>query len=387
MKKYDAVIAGYTCVDMIPVFMKNEGKDYLSDLLKPGKLIEIEEMEIVLGGVVANTGLLMKHFCKKVFLNGLTGTDLIGQTARQWFTRYGVFEGIIKTDEAATAYSIVIAPPGIDRIFLESPGCNRIFNVSHINFDAVANARLFHFGYPPLLRQFYQEEGQQLVEMYHKVHEMGVITSLDFSLPDPESESGKADWRKIIQRIMPYVDIFVPSLEELIRIMMPRKYFEMQANCKSADFEDEVPTELVRELGAQLIDFGVRILLIKMGKRGIYFRTGNVSAVSEKLENTLSLALWNDREFLCCSYQAERSKIKNASGAGDTAVAAFLTSVLNASEPETAVRYAAVTGRDSLYCDRIFDNMSSWEELSREINSEPNELIFFNNEKYFTSAE
>ena len=189
VKKYDAVIAGYTCVDMIPGFLKNDEIRNISDLLKSGKLIEIEGVDIVLGGAVPNTGLLMKHFGKTVFLNGLSGAYLIGQIADGCLKRYGASEGIIKTNEAGTAYSIVIAPPGIDRIFLESPGCNRIFNTSHINFDAVADARLFHFGYPPLLRHFYLDEGSQLIEMYRKVHEMDVVTSLDFSLPDPESES------------------------------------------------------------------------------------------------------------------------------------------------------------------------------------------------------
>jgi sugar/nucleoside kinase (ribokinase family) len=375
MKKYDAVIAGYTCMDMFPCFRENDSPRNLFDLLKPGKLIEIGEMNIVPGGVVPNTGLLMKHFGNNVFLNGLTGTDLVGQIAGECFNRRGASDGIMKTDEAFTAYSIVIAPPGVDRIFLESPGCNRIFNIGHINFDAVKNARLFHFGYPPLLRRFYLDEGRQLTEMYRKVHELGVVTSLDFSLPDPESESGKVDWAGIMQRTLPYVDIFVPSIEELFCTMMPREYSEILANCKNSDFEDEVPFELVRELGAKVVELGACILLIKMGKHGIYLRTGDVSSANVKLGKTLSSRDWNNREILCKAYHSDGSKIKNASGAGDTAIAAFLTSVLNAGKPEVAVKYAAVAGRDSLYCDSIFDDMSTWEKLTTEINAEPNELI------------
>ena len=50
------VIAGYTCVDLIPAFKKSESQTDLSKLFKPGKLIEIEGMDFVPGGVVANTG-------------------------------------------------------------------------------------------------------------------------------------------------------------------------------------------------------------------------------------------------------------------------------------------------------------------------------------------
>ena len=136
----------------------------------------------------------MKKFNKNVFLNGLVGDDFIGKIAIEWLDKYNLSEGIRITDKAGTAFSIVIAPPGIDRIFLESPGCNQIFDTSFINFDAISQSRLFHFGYPPLLKQFYQDNGSQLVDLFSKIQKMGVVTSLDFSLPDTESESGKIDW-------------------------------------------------------------------------------------------------------------------------------------------------------------------------------------------------
>ena len=61
IKKYDAVIAGYTCVDMLPGFNDNYIFNKASDLFIPGKLIEIEGMSFVLGGLVPNTGLAMKN--------------------------------------------------------------------------------------------------------------------------------------------------------------------------------------------------------------------------------------------------------------------------------------------------------------------------------------
>ena len=55
IKKYDAVIAGYICVDMLPGFNKNDNLKNVTDLFIPGKLIEIEGMDFVLGGLVPNT--------------------------------------------------------------------------------------------------------------------------------------------------------------------------------------------------------------------------------------------------------------------------------------------------------------------------------------------
>src|SRR4030042_5347559 len=127
MKKYDAVIAGYTCVDMIPNFKKTGSYSNINELLKPGKLIEIDDMNIVLGGIVPNTGLAMKKMNRKVFLNGLTGDDFIGKMAREYFDKYNASEGMGITPVAGTAFSIALTPPGFDRIFLESPGCNQVF--------------------------------------------------------------------------------------------------------------------------------------------------------------------------------------------------------------------------------------------------------------------
>ena len=216
MKRYDAVIAGYTCIDLIPDFNRDTRTKSVSDFFVPGKLIEIEGVDFVLGGAVPNTGLAMKKFGRKVFLNGLIGQDSMGDIAEKMLSGYGAFEGMYRTDQASTAFSIVISPPGIDRIFLEAPGCNQLFDINDIDYEAIADARLFHFGYPPLLKQFFINNGEQLMQMYAKIDRMGVVTSLDFSLPDPESESGKVNWPEIMQNTFPFVDIFVPSVEELI---------------------------------------------------------------------------------------------------------------------------------------------------------------------------
>ena len=376
MKRYDAVIAGYTCIDLIPDFNKAFRIKSASDFFVPGKLIEIDGMDCVLGGAVPNTGLAMKKFGKKVFLNGLIGRDVVGNVAEKMLADCGVIEGITKTDQAGTAFSIVISPPGIDRIFLESPGCNQIFCIGDINFEAVAEARLFHFGYPPLLRQFLINQGEELTAMYSKIDRMGIVTSLDFSLPDPASESGKADWPAIMQQTWLFVDIFVPSVEELICIMRPEQYAAIQSSLpKDSDVLDAIPAELIIETGTHIIDSGVKILLVKAGSHGVYLFTGDVSSVRKKLGYSPD-ADWDNRQILCRAYPAHPDRIKNASGAGDTAVAAFLTAILSDEKPEIALKYATVGGRDSLYCIQLYHELNDWQGMTEAIQSEWNEIVF-----------
>jgi len=376
MKKYDIVIAGYTCVDLIPDFKKTESVTSISNFFKPGKLIEIDGLSFVPGGVVANTGLAMKKFNKKVFLNGLVGDDSMGEIVKDSFGKYNISDGIMTTKKAGTAFSIVIAPPGIDRIFLESPGCNHLFDSDFINFDAVSQSRMFHFGYPPLLKQFYLDNGSQIEDVFSRIQGMGVVTSLDFSLPDPESESGKINWPDVMQRILPFTDIFVPSLEEALRIMMPMKYAEIQSALENTDIIDQIPTEIIREVGKLIINSGVNIVLIKAGQRGAYLLTGDVSSINKTSGINLPEENWNFRELWCDAYHADKSKIINSTGAGDTAVAAFLSAILDGHSAEYSLKYAVIAGRNNLYCHNIYSDLSDWQEMTKEIESVPNEIIY-----------
>jgi sugar/nucleoside kinase (ribokinase family) len=377
MRSYDVLVAGYTCVDVIPNFKSRMSFTDISKLLAPGKLIEIDGLHFVLGGLVPNVGLAMKKFAKKVFLNGLVGDDAIGTIAKQLLGKCGISEGIKTIESAETASSIVIAPPGCDRIFLESPGCNRIFDSSHLHFDVVSQCRLYHFGYPPLLRQFFLNGGRELVRMFANVQQMGVTTSLDFSLLDPESESGRINWLEIFQRTLPFTDIFVPSLQEVLQIMMPGKCAGMQAPPDNISAFNETTVNLIREIGGRIIGCGVKILLIKAGTSGAFLLTGDTSSIGDKLGLNLRREDWNYQAIWCGAYPVDRSKVLNASGAGDTAAAAFLSAILDGESPELALKYAAVAGRNKLYCHSPYHDLSNWETMTEEIKSEPNEIIHF----------
>ena len=93
MKKYDVVISGYTCVDLIPDFKKAQSVTSFSNLFIPGKLIEIEGINFVLGGVVPNTGLALKKFDKKVYLLMLSSSSPESRT----FTMTEDYSGLVES--------------------------------------------------------------------------------------------------------------------------------------------------------------------------------------------------------------------------------------------------------------------------------------------------
>ena len=145
----------------------------------------------------------------------------------------------------------------------------------------------------------------------------------------------------------------------------------------SSDIIDQVFLNKIREIGKQIVGSGVKILLIKAGHYGAYLLTGDVSSINEKAGLKLKPGSWNNREIWCTAYKADPLKIKNSSGAGDTAAAAFLSAILDSEEPESALRYTTLAGRNNLYCKNIYEDLSNWEEMTEEIKLEENELIYF----------
>ncbi len=83
----------------------------------------------------------------------------------------------------------------VDRRFLHHPGANDDFCADDIQYAQIKEEKIFHFGYPPLMKNMYINDGSQLAELFKQVKECGLTTSLDMAFPDPNSPSGKANWR------------------------------------------------------------------------------------------------------------------------------------------------------------------------------------------------
>ena len=64
--------------------------------------------------------------------------------------------------------------------------------------------------------------------------------------------------------------------------------------------------------------------------------------------------------------------MKNSSGAGDTSAGAFLAAILDGEAPDTAMKFAAIAGRNNLYCNDIYAELNDWETMMAEMNDEPN---------------
>jgi len=363
----DAVVAGYLCVDLAPRFPRKAERADLSQLLRPGSLTEVDGMDTSLGGVTANTGLAMRRFGRSVELSALLGKDGMGEMAAGLLEQRGGAQGVRRVEKPSTAFSVVIAPPGSDRCFLECPGCNEVFSPESVDWDSVARARLLHFGYPTLMHGFYSDGGRNLADMFARARELGAATSLDTTLLDDESEGGRADWQAILETALPRLDVFVPSAEELVRMMAPAEYAKICGKSGGGDPLEAIPEDLLAKLAGRILELGVSVLLIKAGSRGALLRTADVSGLCSRTALELD-ADWDDLEIRVPACKMDRDRFVNACGAGDAAVAGFLSAMLEGRPAQTAVRLAMIAGRDSLYGPDALSGLRDWEIMLAEAN-------------------
>lgn len=363
-KNIDVVVAGHICLDMFPEFIGTQ-KSSQENLFVPGKLVNIGGMRICTGGTVSNTGIAMHILGAKVSFMAKVGEDFIGETILNFLKKRVPTEGIKIARGESSSYTIVVAPKDTDRIFLHNPGTNDRFCYNDIDFELIKNARLFHLGYPPLMKRLYENDGEELRRIYERVKGLGVMTSLDFALPDPDSPSGNVDWNAILKKVLPHVDIFLPSVEEAQFILDKGEFLKMRERAKGKELLHLFDGDELTRLSDTLLDYGSKIVGLKCGSRGFYVRT----ASRKKLKKIggIEPERWSERELWDSSYQAE--KFVSAAGAGDSAIAGFLIALLKGETIEMCLKYASMCGAENVQALDTISGIKNWDDTARDIKS------------------
>jgi len=360
-RPYDVAMAGHICFDIIPAFF-DSGSRAIEEIIAPGKLVQVGGAALSTGGPVSNTGIGLKTFGMKVVFMAKVGDDDIGSLVIRRLKKHGHAEGVKIAAGEATSYTIALAPPGIDRIFLHHPGTNNSFTSADIDYLLVKKCRHFHMGYPPLMRALYSNGGSELVECFRKAKKAGATTSLDMALPDPASEAGKTDWRSILEKLLPYVDIFLPSIEEAFAMLEPKNFWARRKKVGGAEIINAIAPEEYSRFARAFIEMGCKMTSLKSGHRGFYFRTGNSERFSEMgAAQPQNPELWGDRELWATAYHVP--KIASATGSGDSSIAGFLAAFLRGYSLERSLRLANVSGYLNLHALDALSGLKPWKDV------------------------
>ena len=314
----EAVVAGHICLDIIPAFPA------YSAPLAPGQLIQMGPATLATGGAVSNTGRALHRLGIPTRLLGKVGDDWIGRAILECLGQ-PLASGMIVAPGESSSYTVVISPPGVDRTFLHCPGTNDTFTAADIPAPTLTGARLFHFGYPTLMQRIYQDGGRAMATIFRQAQQAGLTTSLDMSYPDPQSDAGRVDWPAWFQCVLPHVDIFLPSLDEM-QFML-----RTQAG----------PPEIAR----QLCGWGAKIAGLKLGANGLYVR-------------------WPDQERHAPCF---RVSVAGTTGAGDATIAGFLAGYLRNLSPDETMTMATAVGACCCEAPDATAGIRSWDETRQRI--------------------
>ncbi|MGI6148030.1 MAG: carbohydrate kinase family protein [Firmicutes bacterium] len=311
----EIVTAGHLCLDIIPKW----GTGSL-EAIQPGKLVVLDGVAFATGGAVSNTGISLKRLGLSPILIGRVGDDHLGEIVRRIYAEEGVAaQHLVVCPGATTSYTIVLNPPESDRAFLHYPGTNDQFSPDDVDFSALPQG-LFHFGYPPLMAQMYKERGSLLVELFQKAKSAGMVTSLDMAMPDPNSPAGRAPWREILRAVLPYVDVFLPSIDELMYMLgRSRAATNLAA---------------VEEAAAAVLEMGTAVVGIKLGDQGLYLETSPRAGA-------LFGQGWAERQLMAPCFRVD---VQGTTGAGDATIAGFLAALAEGRGPEETLTLAVAVG-------------------------------------------
>lgn len=372
-RQLDVTVAGQLCLDIIPTIPIGESRSG-TELLTPGKLIHVNGGRISPGGPVANVGLALNKMGFKVAMVARIGEDDFGRILTEQLQASGCHLNLIITATGRTSYTIAISPPGIDRMFLYHSGVNDSFASSDLKRALLNDTKIFHFGYPPSVASSYRRQGEDLIKMFQRVKSAGCTTSLDATIPDPNSPAGQVDWRTLLARVLPYVDLFLPSIEDVLCMWLPDFYFQIKEKAGKTEVIPHIPPEIYTALAADMLELGCKVIGIKTGFRGMYIATadltGTVPFGSVPPGDRLN---WSRRELWCPAFVPDR--IASATGSGDAAVAGFLAAYLNGLSIEKTLQYANCLGCQNLVELDGTSSIATWRKTKQMLEQGNLELI------------
>lgn len=346
----EIIVSGHLCLDLIPQ-MDCVPAEVLAT---PGRVCEAGPLVTSTGGAVSNTGLALHRLGVDVRLMASVGDDLLGRLILQVLeARDPALTRLIRVlPGRASSYTVVLAPQQTERIFLHYPGTNADFDQTGVDLDLVAGAKLFHLGYPSVLPRLMAHEGDALAAIFAQAKATGVATSLDTAMPDLSGPSGQADWPAILRRTLPHVDVFVPSIEEIV-FMLRRADYDAWHGAVLAHLD----AAYLDDLAAELLAMGVVIAGFKLSKLGFYLRGGPADRFSRLARLPIDRGAWAGARVYAPCFQAQ---VVGTTGAGDAAYAGLLAALVRGLGPQDAARWASAVGACNVEAADAISGIRTW---------------------------
>lgn len=195
----DCIVCGTCVADILvrPVV--------LSAPVGASRLLHVDPIDVVLGGIVCNSGTAIRRLGMRVAAASLVGDDLWGGVVRDRLEREGIDTTAIVTHPTlATSTTAVLIDPGSERSFAHHVGAPQAIDLAFVRrlVPHFAKARMALVGYLGLLPGLEPVLGEALAA----IRGAGCGVALE--------TAGSGGTLGQLIPALPHVDVYVPSLEE-----------------------------------------------------------------------------------------------------------------------------------------------------------------------------
>ncbi len=345
------VVVGHVCLDVIPRLWADPRRR----ALQPGALDLIGPATLAVGGSVGNTGVALRRLGLRPHLVARVGDDPFG----------GVLTGLLRArvpgrdlhlvavPGGRTSYSLVFNLPGRDRSIQHFSGVNDTFVADDVPEHVLEGADLLHVGYPPLMAAMIDDDGRELRRLLGRARTGGAVTSLDMASANLEPGEIQVSWRRLLERVLPEVDVFLPSLGEAVHLLGRRLR-------RGSDGAPALGS--VARLTEEMVSMGVAVAGIKLGEHGLYIRTADAARLATGCGRLAPD--WADRELYSTVFETE---VAGTAGAGDTTIAGFLFGLLAGMAPGDAITAACAVGGASTEAVDGTSGVPAWPRIERRL--------------------
>jgi len=255
----------------------------------------VPNITLTTGGDAFNEAVILSRLGKKTSLIGHVGRDMLGDIIVKRCEEEGIDHSrMLKDPEVSTRINVVVIGKDGQRHFIKTKGPgSRSFQADELDLDWIKNAKAISLAsiFSSKLR-----DPALLLEIVQAAKRNQIVTFADM-VPMTGGET-----REDIEAIFPYLDYFLPNLEEAA-ILTEQKDPEAMADC--------------------LLEYGIKNVVIKLGREGCLIKNKN-------------------EYYRIPAYQ---SNAVDTTGAGDNFVAGFISAILDGKDLETCGRFAcAVAG-------------------------------------------
>jgi sugar/nucleoside kinase (ribokinase family) len=199
-KFFDITIAGELNLDLI-LYGSPEEMPTERELLGTDFQVTLGSSSAIVAHNAATIG-------AKVAFSTLVGSDDFGRLAVERLSAAGVDTSHTNRHKAIATGVTLLLPHGDRRHILTFPGTIAELTVADLDFEFLVKARHFHLSSLYLQRGL----GPDLPDLLRRLKRAGLTISLDTN-DDPDDR-----WGYPLGEVLPYVDIFLPSEDEMCRM-------------------------------------------------------------------------------------------------------------------------------------------------------------------------